>query len=99
MTDEEQNLLIRLDERSANTYKLVEKIEKHMSEMNGTVAQSCSDIQRIKDDLYGNGTPGLCKIVDKNTSRIQKIIYVLIVIGTGGGITAGVIELIKNLAS
>ena len=34
---ERDELLIRLDERSRNTYRVVEKLEKHQAEQNGFI--------------------------------------------------------------
>ena len=43
---EEHELLIRLDERTCNTYTLVEKIEKHQSEQNGFIQDNILSTQR-----------------------------------------------------
>ena len=43
---ERDQLLIRLDERSHNTWRSVEKIEKHQSEQNGFIQDNILSTQR-----------------------------------------------------
>lgn len=38
--DEQHDLMIRLDERSCNTYHLMEKVEAHQREQNGNISKN-----------------------------------------------------------
>ena len=38
--DQRDNLLLRLDERSVNTYHLMEKLERHQEEQNGYIREN-----------------------------------------------------------
>lgn len=53
---ERDELLGRLDERSLNTYKLVEKQEKHLSSLDIRVTRNTNDIKWIKRIGGGAGT-------------------------------------------
>lgn len=44
--DERDNLLIRLDERSRNTWQLVEKLEQHQAAQNGKLEEAVRSIYR-----------------------------------------------------
>ena len=48
---ERDELLIRLDERSQNTWRSVEKIEEHLGIQNGRVRSNSRSIQYIKGGL------------------------------------------------
>ncbi|KKL27236.1 hypothetical protein LCGC14_2387200 [marine sediment metagenome] len=39
-TPERDNLLIRLDERSRNTWAMIERIESHLDKLNNSVAEN-----------------------------------------------------------
>ena len=48
---ERDELFGRLDERSANTYTLVEKQEKHLAELNSKTQQNQLDIIEVANNL------------------------------------------------
>ncbi len=59
---ERDELLIRLDERTANIYKLSEKQEKHLSELNEQVGKNVLNIDRNHNrltDVEGNIAGGV----------------------------------------
>ncbi len=61
-TKKECDLLTRIDERSLNTYKLMEKLEHHQEEQNGNIQET---LLRTKTNriLIGIGGVGIMLIV------------------------------------
>ena len=55
LTREELELLARLDERSQNTLKAVEKIEKHLEAQNGKVNKLSRNFWLLVGILVGSG--------------------------------------------
>ena len=63
---ERDDLLIRLDERSRNTYHLVETLEQHNREQNGTIQTligNCKTNTVWRKIIIGVGTPGLIALI------------------------------------
>jgi len=63
---ERDDLLIRLDERSRNTYRLVEALEQHNREQNGTILAliGCCKTNTVwRKIIIGIGTPGLIALI------------------------------------
>ena len=52
----QRELLVRLDERSINSYNLQEKTEKHLSDLNGTVADILERQTIVETTVYGKGS-------------------------------------------
>ena len=46
MNEQDREWLARLDERSINTYKLMEKLEKHQAEQNGYIRETLVSTQK-----------------------------------------------------
>ena len=53
---ERDDLLIRLDERSRNTWVMVEKLEKHQVEQNGLIRDSFDQIANNSKQTTKNAT-------------------------------------------
>ncbi len=67
MNDQERDeLLLRLDERSVNTYRLCEKLEHHQETQNGEIqnnlVRSKSNLVRIRF-LWGIGGTGFMTLI------------------------------------
>ena len=62
ITKKENELLVRIDERSLNTYKLMEKLEQHQGEQNGNIQET---LLRTKTNriLIGIGGVGLGLVI------------------------------------
>ena len=58
LTKADRELLARLDERSRNTWKAVEKIEKHMAEQNGKLNRLTKNFWMLVGVLAGSGVIG-----------------------------------------
>jgi hypothetical protein len=54
MTKNDSELLARVDERTANIYKLVERIESHVKETNGKVADQEKKWQEHEKSITTN---------------------------------------------
>lgn len=88
MTDTE--LLARIDERTANTYKLVEEHGRHLDLISSHLAAHNSSIDLLNLTIYGKGKDeGLIGQVERNTANIWKVIISvsLLSAGLGSGIT------------
>ena len=55
LTKDELELLARLDERSQNTWKSVEKIEKHLEAQNGKINKLSRNFWLLVGILVGSG--------------------------------------------
>lgn len=98
MTEDERFMLGRIEERVNNIYHLAEKTEQHLSTLNGTVQANTGKLQAMSDDLYGkDGKSGLCAKADKNAATINRILIGLAVVAGGGGIGAGIYEIVKAI--
>ena len=49
---ERDELLGRLDERTANTYHLVEKLERHNDEQNGFIREQGKQVEKNKTHIW-----------------------------------------------
>ncbi|KKL56249.1 hypothetical protein LCGC14_2247300 [marine sediment metagenome] len=88
-----ERLLGRIDERTRNTYNLVEKQEAHLKQISGTLVEHTTAIQRLDLTVFGNGE-GLVKKAEKAERRqfaLSKRVWIITGILAGsGGIAGGI---------
>lgn len=58
LTEAERELLARLDERSRNTWRSVEKIEEHLATQNGKLNKLTRNFWMLVGVLIGSGVIG-----------------------------------------
>lgn len=87
---ERDELLIRLDEKSNNTYKLVEKQERHLAELNKQVAKNLLNIDRnhnrltdVEDNLAGGVYLKLSKKQTATGSISVATIVIMVIVALG----------------
>ena len=88
---ERDDLLIRVDEKTANIYKLTEQQERHLAKLNEKVAKNVTDIATTKTRLEALETNGLSLKLSKKQvlggggSVVTLLIMVLYAIGKMNG--------------